>query len=409
MLHALALLGAGLGLAALTWRLSGGVGARVPMWLALPWTLWVAEAGLTVMTPAAGPAPQKISGRPVIKWGPRFTGADGVRALDDRPRVAVIGDSFVAGLGVDEAHTLPMQMAERLGALGVDADVRNLGDAGRSFFDEYIAYDALAGAMHPDVVVWVFVLNDLGFRGGNDFDLINLAPPPAPSGLALIDVVQRARWARDTTARTTEGYQQALAEGEPGLVEVRRLLGAVADELRARGGRLIFTVYPLMHDLDAYPFDAEHDRLDAIAKAAGAEVVDLRPVFRGRDEDTLWANVLDHHPNAIAHGLAADVLAQALVAAPIAPTGPVDCAVLPPIAGLDGTLPAACAGGPPEQVALAAALRTLDLHAPFIPMYTPSLASDLAARAGLLSEQSGDAATAEAARALLQQLMDGKR
>lgn len=400
MVHAAVLALVGLGLGILTWRASGGRGAGVPWWLALPWTLWLVEAGLGLWGPAPLTHLPILMGQPTVHWGSVSFNGDTVRPLSDTPRVAVVGDSFVAGQGVHEADTLPVLMANQLKERGLSADVLNLGGSGRSFFDEYVYYGALGATVDPDVVVWVFVLNDLGFHGGDDFDLINLAPPPPSTGLALVDLVRRGLWARETTRRTTEGYKGALAPGGDGLVQVKRLLTAMADELHARGGRLVFTVYPLLHDLSAYPFDAEHDRLEALAREAGAEVVDLRPAFRGRDASTLWANPLDHHPNALAQSLAADLLAKAVGDGPIKRTGAFDCARLPPIAELGDVFTAACRGALADQIALADKMLGVKRPDHYMPIYTPIVASDLAGRAGSLAEAAGDQATVEAAKAV---------
>ena len=406
MLHAAFMALVALGLGALTWRASGGRGSGVPAWLALPWTLWLVELGLGFVAPSPVEHHSPVIGRPVTLWeGIRF-GSDTVRPLTDTPRVAVVGDSFVAGQGVREPDTLPMQISNRLNARGLSADVLNLGDSGRSFFDEYTFYGALGGSLDPDVVVWVFVLNDLGFQGGDAYDLINLAPPPEPTGVAAVDVVRRGLWARETTRRTTEGYKLALAPQVEGLEQVKRLLTAVADELHARGGRLVFTVYPLLQDLDAYPFHDEHDRLNAIAAESGAEVVDLRPVFAGHDASALWANLLDHHPNAVAQGMAADVLAKALGDGKLPRTGPFDCAKLPPVADLGDVFQAGCRGALMDQVALADKLLGVKRPEHFMPMYTRFLASDLAGRAGVLAEAAGDAATADAARAVVKRSLE---
>lgn len=402
MIHVVALLVVGALLGGLTWRLSGGRGAAIPAWVALPWTLWLAEAALTAVAPAPAPAVDPAAGKLGLvteRWHGGVVNVDTVRPGDDRPRVVLVGDSFVAGKGVVTEDTLSVLLHDAL-APHVDVDVRNLGEPGVSFFDGAVRYAALGGAIDPDVVVWVFVLNDFGTGGLQEgFDFVDAGQPPARTGSALVDTVRRALWSRRVTAETEHAYRVALAEGVPQLAAAQALLRQVADELHGRGGRLVFAVYPMLHALDAYPFDAEHDRLDAMARAAGAEVVDLRPALRGQDASRLWASVQDHHPNRAANELVTAVLVDALRAGTLQRTGELSCDALGSYPGVESAVRAACAGGPREQLDLVDTLAQLQLAEGYTPVFMPTLRWTFTARAGWLAERDGDAASVERAKA----------
>ena len=61
---------------------------------------------------------------------------------------------------------------------------------------------------------------------------------------------------------------------------------------------------------------AEPSRLDRWieeeAREQGLYYVDTRPAFRETDPRSFWIHPLDPHPNAVAHGIFADVLADFL-------------------------------------------------------------------------------------------------
>ena len=79
-----------------------------------------------------------------------------------RPRVLVIGDSFVFGVGAGESETYPVRLAARLAERGIGAEVLNGGVPGYSVPDAVAWFEAWGAPLAPDLVVLtVFVGNDL--------------------------------------------------------------------------------------------------------------------------------------------------------------------------------------------------------------------------------------------------------
>ena len=348
-------------------------------------TLWLAEVLATAVGLGDAPAVSQMAlPDPVVAesrgW---FLRRDFVRPRDARPLVAVVGDSFVAGQGVAAGQALSDGIQRGLAGAGVDADVRNLGDTGRSFFDEAFAYTTMSSALDPDVVVWVFVLNDFGIgdeTGGLDFIVDRRSG--GPRGLRLAYAARQVWDSRRITRASEVAYHAALAPDRPQWTESARLLGEVVAERKAAGGRVVVAIYPLLHALDAYPFTDEHTRLAAWARAAGAEVVDLLPAFKGRDAPGLWASAADHHPGALAHRLAADRLVEVLAPGPWTRAAPVRCDLLPTLPGLEVPMRDACAGRDAAS-ALGLARATADC-AP-APASAPFACRHLAGDAALLA------------------------
>jgi len=325
-----------------TWRSRGGL---VRVALQALWTLWLVEMGARAVT-ALQPAGSE---RSVCAWTAADHGMpelerrsvpaallslEGRRpARSDAARVLVVGDSFAAGEGVGPGQDIASQLATITGA-----DVRNHGLSGLSFFEEAALYDDHGRVQAADVVVWLFVLNDLGSaspgdalrRAGLDGPIADgildhtregvLAQPSVAWGLA------RDAWRRGTVAQIVESsYQRgydAAASG-PDLDAFEARLGAIQQDLASRDARLVFAVWPILHHLRDYPFAAAHAELLLRAARVGAEAVDLADVFSGQDEATLWASVADHHPNAAAQAEAAAYLAGHL--GTVRPSGGVVC------------------------------------------------------------------------------------
>ncbi|REJ80227.1 MAG: hypothetical protein DWQ30_13220 [Acidobacteria bacterium] len=78
-----------------------------------------------------------------------------------RPRVLVLGDSFVEAYSVRFEESFPRLLEESLGDEGVDAEVVNLGVGGYGTLQEYLLYREVGRAYRPDVVL-------LGFYTQND-------------------------------------------------------------------------------------------------------------------------------------------------------------------------------------------------------------------------------------------------
>lgn len=119
---------------------------------------------------------------------PHFTGHDaiagpdraavrinslGLRGAEIRPkagpRVAVFGDSFVFGTGVDEEHTFTAHLERLLRRTAEEYDVVNLGVNGFSTDQELLLFQEMVDRLRPDVVVLVMCDNDFD---GNLHDFV---------------------------------------------------------------------------------------------------------------------------------------------------------------------------------------------------------------------------------------------
>ncbi|MGH7534309.1 MAG: SGNH/GDSL hydrolase family protein, partial [Gemmatimonadales bacterium] len=236
-------------------------------------------------------------------------------------RVAVIGDSFTEGMGVKEEDAYP-RVLDRL-LEGEAIEVLNCGRRGYDFPALYDLFEEVLG-LDPDLVVYGMVLNDadrsaaLDARDQSLNDWIRDRGPmasdvPLPElGFFVLrtfefvrDRIRAYRLGRDTSRWYLDLYGEANREGwartEGFVREMNRRLGE-------RGKRFLVALWPLLVDLDEYPFAAIDTEISRLCLTAGIPQQPLRPAFRGRRTETLWVDPADHHPNEVAHRLAAEQL-----------------------------------------------------------------------------------------------------
>ncbi len=237
--------------------------------------------------------------------GRRFGPSEGER------RLLVVGDSFARGQGVSDAERFSELVADELpGVVGI-----NVAMPGMSFGDEAMLYLDAAANYAPDVVVWTFVLNDLGggtpefmssHQGHDDFIVDRRRAAEGPSVAA--GLAQRLLSERSLQAATEASYRRQLDPERNGeqLEHFGQLMEEVVHDVTDRGGRFLFVIFPLMHQLHDYPFRETHDTVARLAAEHGAEVLDLLPAFEGLDAPALWVSQRDHHPNAAGHAIAAE-------------------------------------------------------------------------------------------------------
>lgn len=292
------------------------------------WVMWLLELALRVAgVQAPWMPPQWVTldiddSRPVVevagigRSASLFSGYAGTKG----PRVVLVGDSFTEGQGVHIDDALPRQLQRSLDARGQPVRLASLGLSGENVDGEAVVFETLGQPLTPDVVVVVFVLNDFYLPMSGDLvDFITdhrSEEGPAATGWQTWDALSALVTLRRLTADMTRAYQEAYRPGTPASDEGAVYLDFFGQRGAAAGARMVLAIYPLMTRLDDYPFADAHAHIAALGQAAGFEVVDLLPAFVGQDASALWVQPADQHPNATGHRLAAEHLADALVAGP---------------------------------------------------------------------------------------------
>ncbi len=390
-LGVLGLVGLGLIAVAFRRRRAGRRGGVVAWALAIAATLWWAEALLGVASLVA-PAPTRMGPAPWVPDAlPEVAGVavaqDLAARADPAPTVLIVGDSFAAGQGVPGPDMLGAALDR---ALSPPVRVLTHAAPGWSLADEFLMFATLGVKVEPEVVIWLFVYNDLGAatHPWDDFIVRRSATPRL--GSALLNRLAAIDGALVVEQQTLAGYRDALDPKQPHFREAFEGLAQVAASLRAAGARPLFAPYPLLHRLDDYPLAAEHAALLAAAADAGWDTVDLLPSLTGLDATTLWVSPSDHHPNGPTHARVAEVLAQE-VGTILTSVGPIPCPAYDPAVGFPKALPALCgATTGPELIAAVEQLDDVRSHALGDPRWSSRRAMELAVVAAAWAPEDQD-------------------
>jgi len=83
---------------------------------------------------------------------------------DEKIRIAVIGDSFSYGRGVKLEYSFPAQLSEILNKRAKDKsyEILNFGQSSVDALNEIDTLKKIVPVYKPDIVIWQFVVNDIG-------------------------------------------------------------------------------------------------------------------------------------------------------------------------------------------------------------------------------------------------------
>lgn len=242
-------------------------------------------------------------------------------------RILGIGDSFTFGQGVREQDTFLRRLDRSLNAspkVVRPVEVLNAGVLGYNTRDEVLYLEHQWVEYEPDLVLIAFYLND----AYSDFTFVNngrgLGIYYSPDGLAqqsyLVDLVQHAYRARRVQQDLEDYYRgQYFSEARKWLDQSDSLdvdwkvsqaaLERAAELGQQHGFRVALIIFPEFYHLDdRYPFFAIHELVKAKATSLSMPVLDLMTVYQGLVDRDLWVHPSDHHPNEVAHKLAAEAI-----------------------------------------------------------------------------------------------------
>ncbi len=255
-------------------------------------------------------------------------------------RIVGLGDSFTFGVGVRDEDTW-LQRLETLLNLREDGrryEVLNAGVGGYGTRDEIAALEHRWMALDPDLVLIGFYLNDAySERTFNAYLHRNSTLFREPRGLASVSRLwdlARYRYLAGRLRRSIEEFYRShyfggaagFLENPGGMTvdwgEARRALERGMALTEQRGALLALVIFPDFYELDGdYPFEGIHRFLGEQCRSLGLPCVDLLDTYRGARAADLWVHVTDHHPNEVAHSIAAEAVARFLTSPAVLPPG----------------------------------------------------------------------------------------
>jgi D-alanyl-lipoteichoic acid acyltransferase DltB (MBOAT superfamily) len=218
-------------------------------------------------------------------------------------RIALLGQSYVAGDGVGDGETFEALVEERLNAeyAGRGAsvyEILNFGVGSYSILQQLVLLDRVL-TFKPDAVYFVATPND------DHRALVHLVQqvrrgmeiPFAP----VAEIADEVGLTADL--RETEAMRRIQPRGGEILTWA---LGEMASRVRAAGATPVW-IYLYLPQQD----NVSHEDVLALARQAreaGFVTLDLFDVYDGYDLDSLSASLRDRHPNAAGHRVIADRL-----------------------------------------------------------------------------------------------------
>ncbi|MBX7168857.1 MAG: SGNH/GDSL hydrolase family protein [Pirellulales bacterium] len=243
-------------------------------------------------------------------------------------RVLGLGDSFTFGQGVREPDTFLRQLEGLLNqGHGGDArfEVLNAGVQGYNTRDEVVYFERQWLTFDPDLVIIQFYLND----AYSDYTFLNhgqtlgiyLEQSRAAKISRIADLAEYAyrnwRLQRNVASYYRAHYFRDARRflNNPGDTSVdwqtsRDALARAAQLCRERHIDLVLVMFPELYQLRHYPFGEIHQLVADTAQSLGIPALDLLADFQRYDDRDLWVHPSDHHPNELAHAIAARRIAQ---------------------------------------------------------------------------------------------------
>ena len=135
---------------------------------------------------------------------------------------------------------------------------------------------------------------------------------------AAVDAYERY----DLTVRTVQHYKDIHdpARNGPGLAKTFALIERMKAEAVRHQARFVVAIFPIFYRIGKdYPFKEQHDYVARTLRERGIDVIDLRSAYDGYRDEQLWVHPIDHHPNDLAHRLAAQQIEAWLRAQKILP------------------------------------------------------------------------------------------
>ncbi len=256
-------------------------------------------------------------------------------------RVLCLGDSYTFGDYVNDDETFPAALQANLKRLIPErpTEVINAGVNGYTIVDEREFAEEKGFALHPDVIVLGFVMNDLADLTRRVSTRENQKTEAERMSVSLLTPIKRilrqtatynwlfklkaqalARAGTDPTLQALPQYHLLRPpfdeETEALFVRYASELGQLADSARQARVPLLLVLFPFYEQVARGATAVAQARIGEIAKASGVPWVDLLPAFLGQGQEAgkLFLMPRNHHPSAEGYRVAADAVGRAIAA-----------------------------------------------------------------------------------------------
>ena len=246
------------------------------------------------------------------RWGMRDRDYNKIPSTGTR-RIAVLGQSYTMGAGVNDGETFEALVEERLNRewspkTGLQYEALNFAASTYGLLKQnIILQNGRVGEFHPQVVLIVGNPVDRSMMAREVGRLIRkriVLPGPIP------------KWLKDAgvAGETPAGQGEIDRYLQPHLNDLARwAFESMATEVRQMGAQPVWALIP-MPNAQTRDTPEAAKLLISMAVDAGFLVIDMQDVYAGHDPRSLTLNEADNHPNTEGHRIIADRLYRELAA-----------------------------------------------------------------------------------------------
>ena len=249
----------------------------------------------------------------------------GARRNETKSRMIMIGDSFTIAQGIDDIDKRFTNLCEKTLNRRRNPDqklveIYNMGEFGWEVsVIESIVKVALDSGYDPDVVVYIYMLNDIEVYDPRTEEAIKVVSQDQPQFILWTETYffnwMHFLW-RQKQAQRTVDYFPHLADSyrEPPWIGVQRSLDAMHQHCEENGTELRMVFFPFLHNLGPnYDFKHAHQQLADYCTSRGIRYLDLEPVLSPHHQEQLTVHRFDNHPNEHCHAIVAEAISNKLL------------------------------------------------------------------------------------------------
>ena len=227
-------------------------------------------------------------------------------------RIVFLGDSFTFGEGVFFEKTYPKRLENLLSTRTINGkkiEVFNLAISGSWTEDEIKTYIQFGQKLKPNLVVLQWHPNDFPSStltrdhersiSGNYIAAFN--PPEIVKRFALGRFIWHTIKTKQVSNQIMQLTPLELVLGQESFSQIFELKQLISND----GADFVLLIFPELIKFNHYPYSQLSDSLKEFCASKKIVFIDLLPPLSQHQDKDLWVHPSDHHPNDIAHEIAA--------------------------------------------------------------------------------------------------------
>jgi lysophospholipase L1-like esterase len=243
-------------------------------------------------------------------------------------RIAVLGDSFTEGSGVNFQETYAKILERKLdqNSFSRKYEVINFGVGGYNI-DLYVAMLKREVIKYsPDLIIIAYTLNDIETINESVILPSELENPKPPSPNIferyvllrcilcefLMDFTENIfHNSRSELVKYAEGLNKRYGDNSADWKRVKDRFEEIAKITQSMNSKVL--VLPFLVELNNYPFKTIHTKIVHLARDNGFFALDMLPFFEGKEESQFWVYYKNTHPNSKANVIISDAIYDFLI------------------------------------------------------------------------------------------------